>query len=326
MLYWYVRSLLTDNSRLKKSDLWHFLPMIVFFLAALPNLITPWSTKVEAATNIVNNLSAMQYYKPTVLSAIFSFPVMFLSRPLLVFGYLIWAIVLFIRYLSRKEELSVFSRQLFMTKWLTVFLGSLLFLLISHILLMIDLTMEGSYIFFTIKTIQVVSAAGLIGILVSPFFFPGILYGLPRFPESKKNLKAEVAEIYSMPKTSKSVAMHFESAYLISIGKKADAYMNEFQPYRQSDFNLAAFSKLINIPAHHFAYCFREIKQQSFNDYRNMWRVNHAKNLIMEGKSSALSIEGIGLLSGFSSRKTFYTAFKKAEGISPGLFASQINK
>ncbi len=181
MLYWYVRSLLTDNSRLKKSDFLHFLPMIIFFLAALPNLITPWSAKVEAATNIVNNLSAMQYYKPTVLSAIFSFPVMFLSRPLLVFGYLIWAIVLFIRYLSRKEELSVFSRQLFMTKWLTVFLGSLLFLLISHILLMIDLTVEGPYIFFTIKTIRVVSATALIGILVSPFFFPGILTVCPGF-------------------------------------------------------------------------------------------------------------------------------------------------
>jgi len=216
MLYWYVRSLLTDNSRLKKSDLWHFLPMIIFFLAAFPNLITTWSAKVEAATDIVNNLSAMQYYKPTVLSAIFSFPVMFLSRPILVLVYLIWAIELFIRYLARKEESLVFSQQYFMTKWLTVFLGSLFFLLISHILLMIDLTVEGSYIFFTIKTIRVVSAAGLIGMLVSPFFFPGILYGLPRFPELNKNLKAKVAETSSMLTASKSVATHFESAYLIS--------------------------------------------------------------------------------------------------------------
>ena len=189
---------------------------------------------------------------------------------------------------------------------------------------MIDLTVEGPYNFFTIKTIRVVSATALIGILVSPFFFPGILYGLPRFPEPNKVLKADVVEKSSLHKASNSNVTHFESAYLISIGKKTDAYMKEFQPYLQADFNLAACSKLIKIPAHHLAYCFREEKKQSFTNYRNELRVNHAKNLIMEGKSTDLTLEGIGLLSGFSSRNTFFTAFKKAEGISPGVFASQI--
>ena len=32
--------------------------------------------------------------------------------------------------------------------------------------------------------LQLLSALGLIGLLGSPFFFPGILYGLPRIPDS----------------------------------------------------------------------------------------------------------------------------------------------
>jgi AraC-like DNA-binding protein len=99
--------------------------------------------------------------------------------------------------------------------------------------------------------------------------------------------------------------------------------MKQFQPYLQPDFNLTQFSVLVHIPTHHLAYYFREEKKQSFIDYRNIWRVNHAKTLIKEGKASDLTLEAIGLLSGFSNRNTFFIAFKKAEGISPGAFVNQ---
>ncbi len=81
--------------------------------------------------------------------------------------------------------------------------------------------------------------------------------------------------------------------------------MKDYKPYLQSDCNLAYIAKLTKIPAHHISYFFREVRHQSFNDYRNTWRVEHAKNLILEGKTDDLSMEGIGSLSGFSSRNTF---------------------
>jgi AraC-like DNA-binding protein len=101
--------------------------------------------------------------------------------------------------------------------------------------------------------------------------------------------------------------------------------MKELQPYLQPDCNLAYFSKLINIPSHHLSYYFREVKKQTFNDYRNEWRINHAKKLIKEGKASEMTLEAIGMLSGFSSRNAFITDFKKVEGISPGAYASRLN-
>ncbi len=85
-------------------------------------------------------------------------------------------------------------------------------------------------------------------------------------------------------------------------------------------------SKLIDIPAHHLSYYLREEQNQSFNDYRNEWRVNYAKNLIREGRAKELTLEAIGRLSGFSSRKTFLSVCKKIEGISPGIFAEQFAK
>jgi AraC-like DNA-binding protein len=101
--------------------------------------------------------------------------------------------------------------------------------------------------------------------------------------------------------------------------------MKDFRPYLQHDFNMAKLSVMVNIPVHHLAYYFREVKKISFTDFRNRWRVDHAKKLICEGKSKDLTLEAIGILSGFSSRNTFLNAFKKAEGISPSAYLSQIN-
>lgn len=63
---------------------------------------------------------------------------------------------------------------------------------------------------------------------------------------------------------------------------------------------------------------------QSFNDYRNEWRIKHSKKLIAEGKADELTLEAIGILSGFSTRNTFFNAFKRSEGISPGAYVEQL--
>ncbi len=63
-----------------------------------------------------------------------------------------------------------------------------------------------------------------------------------------------------------------------------------------------------------------------FNDYRDECRIQFAKELIREGKAGGMTLEAIGLQSGFVTRNTFTIAFKKAEGISPRAFVSQFKK
>ncbi len=102
--------------------------------------------------------------------------------------------------------------------------------------------------------------------------------------------------------------------------------MENFQPYTNPGFNLAELSVLIHIPVHHLAYYFREDKKKSFLDYRNEWRVKHAKNLMKEGKNIEMTLEAIGLLSGFPNRDSFRTAFHRTEGVTPAVYISQNNR
>jgi AraC-like DNA-binding protein len=172
--------------------------------------------------------------------------------------------------------------------------------------------------------LQLLSGIGLIGLLVSPFFFPAILYGLPRMPEIATSKISKEKEL-SLTESKKQPS-EFEQDYLLIIQHKVEVCMSELQPYLQPDCNLAYFAKLVKIPAHHLAYYFREERMQAFNDYRNEWRVNHAKKLIKEGKTSEVTLEAIGLLSGFSTRNAFFTAFKKVEEITPSAFSAQFIK
>ena len=325
MLYWYVRSILTDNHRLGKWDLLHLVPMLAFLAATIPYMLTPYSTKVDVAGKIVEDSMNLGKFNETYI--IFPVIVTYLSRPILILSYTFWSAGLVVRYLLQKGKSSVLSRQHFMAKWLSVLLVMLFIWIFSHFMIFMEFfKWYDIKIFYTLNVLQVLSSTGLIGLLISPFFFPGILYGLPKVPQGILTSKPEGAETDSSPEKTNKHPLSFESEYLNSIGSKADSCMKEHHPYLQPNFNLFKLSVLIDIPAHHLAYYFREGKKQSFNDFRNEWRINNAKKLIREGKASELTMEAIGLLSGFSSRNTFLAAFKKAEGIAPAVFVAHINK
>ncbi len=184
LLYWYVRSILTDNSRLKLTDVLHLLPMLVYLAAALPYMLTPFSYKLEIAKEILNNVGFLGSFRFTILSDIFSNMTVYLSRPILALVYTLWSVGLFIRYRVQGKKSHVLSGQIFMMKWVTVLLGFQLLLIFTHLFSVFVTFTEGSDVFFTLNTVQLLSALGMIGLLGSPLFFPGILYGLPRIPDS----------------------------------------------------------------------------------------------------------------------------------------------
>ncbi|MDO9257517.1 MAG: helix-turn-helix domain-containing protein [Bacteroidales bacterium] len=325
MLYWYIRSVLTDSSKLKIRDLFHLLPMLVYLIAALPYMFSSYSFKVEIAKAIVEDLGVLSRYNFTFLSEIFSNTIIYLSRPVLILAYTLGSIILYIKYVIFRKGLMVFPKQSFMTKWLSALLVFQLMLIISYLISLFLTFVNSSDVLFTVNYLQILSAVGLIGLLISPFFFPGILYGMPRLP-ANAILLPEAEETDPLQFREKKTIHYFESEYIQTIEQKADSCMLELQPFLQPDLNMAQFAYTIQIPVHHLAYYFREVKKQSFSDYRNKWRIENAKKLISEGKASGITLEAIGLQSGFTTRNTFLTAFKRAEGISPNTFLMQISK
>jgi AraC-like DNA-binding protein len=328
MLYWYVRSVLNDDSRLKKKDLWHFLPALIFLFSVIPYILKPWAEKIRNADLLVSNINNLKNIPCSLLYHYIPQPLVFISRPALVLGYTMASFVVFIRWMHLKRNAGVLSQQRYMIRWLALLLGFLLILVLSHLLAMSEAYFYNNLnVFFTLNFFQLLSGIGLTGILISPFFFPSLLYGMPRFPV--ENLAIPIEDV-SRNQADEAIKQHqkpdFEADYLIGIGDKINCCMEEMKPFLQPECNLVHIAKLVGIPAHHLSYYFREIKKQPFNDFRNELRIRYAKEMIREGKTNELTLEAIGRTSGFMSRNTFYLCFKKVEGISPSIYASAVHR
>ncbi len=108
--------------------------------------------------------------------------------------------------------------------------------------------------------------------------------------------------------------------------RKLDNYMSEEKPYLYSDISLDDISHKLNTNRSYLSKLINEHHHQNFNAFINEYRIRTARQLLAEPANNYLSIEGIGQMSGFNSKSTFFTCFKKNTGITPSYFRDSITK
>ena len=95
------------------------------------------------------------------------------------------------------------------------------------------------------------------------------------------------------------------------------------KPYLQPRLSLADVSVATNIPPYLLSSVLNGVLGVDFRDYVNEQRVRHLCTLLQRGDYGHLTLEGIGMEAGFSSKTTFYRAFQKHTGLTPHQYALQ---
>lgn len=99
--------------------------------------------------------------------------------------------------------------------------------------------------------------------------------------------------------------------------ERLENYMTTEQAFLQIKLKVADLAEDIDTTAHHLSKLINDYYGYNFFYFINYYRIEYAKELLNNPDSKRFTIEGLGMQSGFHSRGTFNTWFKKVTGLSP---------
>lgn len=159
-----------------------------------------------------------------------------------------------------------------------------------------------------------------------PFmFFAGTLY-LGYFIIAQKEIYPfEISELQEIdkliiPEREKKPVPRFTDDILDSHKSKLNQIMEKEKLYLQNDITLPQLAKAIGISSHDLSYVINKGFNKTFFTLINSYRITEAKRLLLSEDHTHFNILGIAYNSGFNSKSTFNSAFKKETGFSPSEF------
>ncbi len=109
------------------------------------------------------------------------------------------------------------------------------------------------------------------------------------------------------------------------IQEQIQSFFKDEKMYLISDLKIADVSETINIPSHHISQVLSERMNSNFYEIVNQHRIEKAKEMLQSGSLEKLSIQAIGEECGFSSKTSFYRAFKKVTAMTPTQYLDKVS-
>jgi AraC-like DNA-binding protein len=311
LLYFYTKESLTDKKALNNwKDYLHFIPALVNIIAIAPYIISPFSEKLSIASQILQNFDALISIK---VNWLYEPLIGFMFRPLLLLAYSFYIYIMLIRYRPKSELLQriPISQYKFVKNWILglsiiSFMSALGFLVLTLTLIRFGVSKE----IITAMPLHFVIGIIFCMLPITLLLFPKILYGIPISAEKEK-----ILFMNSNKKLKKNAEI--EEAPFLALSSEILAYIQKEKPFVNPEFSMSHIAVIFNVPQHHVAYCFNHVLDKKFTTLRNDFRVSYAIELLDEGLTNSLSIDGIGLKAGFSTRSNFYSSFKRITGLTP---------
>jgi len=131
--------------------------------------------------------------------------------------------------------------------------------------------------------------------------------------------RKELLEIEAKDGESEGKKKLLSDAELESLKQKLTFLMETEKPYLDGELNLIKLAGLMDISAHQLSYLINQGFDENFFQFVNGYRVRQAQKLLSE-KKSRFSLLGIAYESGFNSKTSFNTIFKKMTQQTPSEF------
>ena len=321
LLFFYVKTTLSDNNKLEKWDWLHLLPAAFIIINCLPFTTLPFDQKANIAHEIVN---VTENYALDFNFVSFEF--ILYSRSIHLLCYAVFSIGFFYVHSKKmlQENNSRSSNHSIISRWIYLLCLMQIIIAVNSIghmstLYGVQFSIFGipSTIIFTEKYYFEICGGGFFLQNIFLFLFPKILYGNVsyRIEEGKNNIIEDLKS--NLPKKQK------ENATIQDIELIIKAYLSDL-PFTQKEFSLSQMSFDLKIPERFLSNYFNKELEITFSDWRKNLRIDHVCALIEDGEAKNLTIEAIATNAGFASRSKFIDAFKERKGVTPSAFIKSI--
>jgi AraC-like DNA-binding protein len=194
-------------------------------------------------------------------------------------------------------------------RWLKLFVTLNLILVASFFCVIIVIAV------FDIKVLQtpVEGIIALIMLYIVLYYFvkkPAI-FTLPTAVQAEVKNKSGVTKYQKQ-----NLAEGERKAYL----EKIEKYLTDEKPFLDDKVTLAALSRELGIPSHHFSMVINIERNTNFYHFINAYRVDEAKALLTRADMHDETVLDIGLMAGFQSKAGFNKVFKEITGLTPSEF------
>ncbi len=304
-LWLYVRGLTSETQiHISLRDFGHFIPFMIAVLACSLLLFSPSSTRNQ----IIGDGDG------TSTLWIITLTLMILLIVLLYAGQIIFYTVALIRRISRYRSrlkdvfASTEGRELHWISWM-----------IALLVLTVLIVIPDMFLGFP-EPIRFIPSAFDVGL----FLFLAVwgLRQMPGFVLSGESVLPELEGRSNLPRDTENAQTKYEKSGLTDadlkrIAEKISSAMQADKLYLDPDLSLGILSNHIGVSANYVSQTLNGHIGESFFDYINRQRIEHAKPLLTDTKETVLNIT---YDIGFNSRSSFYKAFKKETGQTPTAF------
>jgi AraC-like DNA-binding protein len=334
LIYFYVQGTLNDDWRIKTRHFWHFIPFIITIIIVSPYLFSSFEEKLNFIRMMITHADNIINLNPNKgMTNIASL----ISRAVLIMVYTAACFIQLYRYHpSKKEQNAIPKEQLRITyRWLVILVISIFLIGAGYLLSALQYRVTALKLTSdptgSDSPFALLSVLAFLLIPLTLIYFPQILYGIPI---DRKLLLEEASDSVNssskLNELKQTTALSTESETseepFSEMAKQIMDYLQKQKPFLDADFSIDDLSHALNIQRHHLYYCMNKVMKMKFTELKRKLRIEHAKQLLKEGKNKTLSIEGIGSQSGFSSRSNFFTTFKTEVGMTPTEYLEQTNK
>jgi AraC-like DNA-binding protein len=306
LCYLYVRSVLFNELRFKKTDFLHALPFLFFLVNYLPF----FASSTESKLDILNATLLDKNVAITTQLGLLPESFFYILRPIQTLFYLAFQWVLVLQFNKAFKVKEVQEQIGAVISWLKVFtltntavFFSLVFL-IGLYLSIPNIFEENLLSLIPNSLLSISFFVGCTYLLVNP----QVLNGLPfvKYKEKKSQLISD--ELVKVPFIHKNYAK--EIAQL-------EAYFASSKAYLQPNLSISEVAVATEIPNRELSFLINSYYKQRFSDYLNDMRLAHFLSQVDASSLDSFTIESIATASGFAYKSSFYRAFKKKYGSTP---------